>query len=409
MRFERKVRLDQLAAFGGQRLFAEPLHVGCPNLGDTARFQKRLEDVFARRRLTNGGPMVEAFEARCAELSGTRHAIAVVNATAGLELLLRDVALRRGPGEVVMPSCTFIATAHAVRNAGLEPRFVDVTPSGHHVDPEAIATALGPSTRAILGVHLWGGACDTAALEHLARRHELPLIFDGAHAFAVEVEGRPVATTGTATVFSFHATKLVNAFEGGLIATNDDALAARLGLMRNFGFAEYDSVVAMGTNAKMHEASAAMGLTSLESLADFVAAGERNATSYALALADISGVHLREPEGVTRSNHHYVVAEVYERDFGMPRDALLWILQSEGVLARRYFWPGCHRHEPYRSDPRHHGIHLPRTEAVLDRVLCLPSGSAVSEAQVRDVCDLVRFVSRYAAEISERWSASPRG
>ncbi len=191
-------------------------------------------------------------------------------------------------------------------------------------------------------------------------------------------------------MFSFHATKFFNTFEGGAIATNDEALARRIRLMRNFGFAGYDDVESVGTNGKMNEVVAAMGLVNLQSLEAFVAINRRNYQAYQAALADLPGLRLIAYDARERCNYQYIVVEVDERVAGLSRDGLLAALHAENVLARRYFWPGCHRMEPYRTRFPDAGSRLAQTERVADRVLVLPTGSAVSTEDIAVIGGIVR-------------------
>jgi dTDP-4-amino-4,6-dideoxygalactose transaminase len=198
----------------------------------------------------------------------------------------------------------------------------------------------------------------------------------------------------------------VNAFEGGIVATRDGELAARLRLMRNFGFADYDRVVCLGTNGKMSEASAAMGLTSLESLEEFVACNRRNHRAYERGLEDVAGLELVRYDPRERCNWQYVVVDVDEQRAGLDRDGFLRVLQAENVAARRYFFPGVHRMEPYRTIDPDAGARLPNTERLVRRVLCLPTGTAVGEDDVAAVCGLLRFARDQAAEIRLRLAAA---
>jgi dTDP-4-amino-4,6-dideoxygalactose transaminase len=233
----------------------------------------------------------------------------------------------------------------------------------------------------------------------VAKRHKLSLVLDGAQAFGCSYDGQPIGSYGDATVFSFHATKIVNAFEGGAITTSNPQLAEKARLMSNFGFSDYDEVSSVGTNGKMNEASAAMGLSSLGCLSDFIAINRRNHEQYAHDLAGISGISLLCPrEG---SNYHYVVIEVHD-ECAIGRDELYQLLWSENVLARRYYYPGCHAMEPYRSlfpDVRHR---LPHTERLAARVLCLPTGTSVSADDIQQICRLIGFIAEHGAEARAR-------
>ncbi|MEQ8653022.1 MAG: aminotransferase class I/II-fold pyridoxal phosphate-dependent enzyme [Kiloniellales bacterium] len=373
-----------LAILGASPTFQTPLHVGRPNIGDRDRFLATLAQTFDDRWFTNDGPLVRAFEAAIATEVGARRCVALANGTLGLQLLVRALALS---GEVIVPSFTFISTATALSWEGLTPVFCDVDPQTHMIDANHAESLLSERTSAILGVHLWGGLCDSGALEALAQRSGVPLIFDGAHALGAKREGCGPGSFGQATMLSFHATKIVNAFEGGAIVTDDEELADRLALMRNFGFTGPDSVVTLGINAKMNEASAAMGLNTLADLQDTIVLNSDRHAHYRAAFDGFA--HLRliaEPPPQVASNHHYLVAEVSQAG-PLNRDQLQAVLEAEGVLARRYFYPGCHRSAPYAGETR--TAPLPATEALCDRILQFPTGPTVTHDDVAGIAEIV--------------------
>ena len=314
-----------LAVLGAAPAFQERLHVGRPNIGDLARFQERLDDMFERRWLTNDGPYVQAFERRVAELCGVRHCIAMANGTIGLEIMLRAVGMK---GEVIVPSFTFVATAHALQWQEIRPVFADVDPVTHTLDPRRVEELITPRTTGIVGVHCWGTACDVEGLQDVADRHNLALVFDAAHAFGCSSGGRMIGSFGRAECFSFHATKIVNTFEGGAVTTDDDELAQAMRYMRNFGFAGVDRVVHLGSNGKMPEVCAIMGLTSLDSYEDFVAVTRRNWLRYRERLASLPGLRVYEHDQRERHNYHYVVVEVDPEVAPLTRDELVRTLEA---------------------------------------------------------------------------------
>jgi dTDP-4-amino-4,6-dideoxygalactose transaminase len=372
------------AALGGTPRFSRPLVVGAPNVGRKRRFLARVRTILRSGRLSNDGPFVREFEARVADALQVAHCIATCNATIAMSLLLRALDLS---GEVIVPSFTFVATAHAVRWHGLEPVFCDIDPASHNLDPEDAVRAVTPRTRAICGVHLWGRPCAVERLTALARAHNLHIFFDAAHAFGCSKHGRLIGGFGEAEVFSFHATKQVNAFEGGAITTNDAALAAALRRLRAFGV-ESGAVEGIGINAKMSEVSAAMAITNLESVHDFRAASCQNYRRYRHGLEGIPGVRVCHYDERELCNYHYVVIEVDRAVTGLSRDDLLTVLAAEKVVARRYFAPGCHRVEPYRST-RAAARPLPATERLCDRVLVLPNGVHLGADSIDAVCELI--------------------
>jgi dTDP-4-amino-4,6-dideoxygalactose transaminase len=388
--------IPSLAIFGGRPAFAEKLHVGRPNLGNAERFLERTRDILQRRWFTNYGHCVQEFEKELSRLLGVKHCIVMCNATVALEITVRALEMK---GEVIVPSFTFIATAHALQWQKITPVFCDLDPATHNLDPARVEKLITPRTTGIVGVHVWGRPCAVEALGKIAARHRLKLVFDAAHAFACSHQGRMIGGFGHAEVFSFHATKFFNTFEGGAVATNDDALAAKIRLMKNFGFQGMDNVVYIGTNGKMTEISAAMGLTGLESLDEFVKTNRRNYHLYLKLLAEQPGLKPVRYDEAERCNYQYIIFEVDEARARISRDQLLAVLHAENVLARRYFYPGCHRMEPYRTRFPDAGRSLPQTERLAQRVLSLPNGTSVGPREIRKICQVIRLAIKHGGQI----------
>lgn len=379
-------RRADLAINGAAPAFDEMLHVGRPNMGDRDAFMRHVEDIFERRWLSNDGPLVQEFEQRVAAHLGVKHCIAMCNGTIALEIAIRALGLE---GEVIVPAYTFVATAHALQWQGLTPVFADIDPATHALDPAAVRKMITPRTSGIIGVHLWGRGAPVDALQEIADEHGLKLMFDAAHAFSCTHGGRRIGAFGACEVLSFHATKFFNSFEGGAVVTDDDELARTARLMRNFGFSGLDQVSYPGTNGKMIEIAAAMGLVNLESVDDVIAANRANYEAYRTALAGIPGVRLLAYDEAERNNYQYVIVEV-GADCPVPRDTLVDTLRAENILARRYFWPGCHKMEPYRSLFPHAGLLLPVTEAVAASVIVLPTGQTMDAQKIAVVGQVIR-------------------
>jgi len=296
-----------LAVNGAPPAFDAPIHVGRPNIGDRTTFLDRVGRILDNRWLTNNGPMVRELEQRIADMAGVRHCVAMCNATIALEIAIRALDLR---GEVIIPSYTFIATAHALHWQEIVPVFADIDPATHNLDPAAVRRMITPRTTGIVGVHLWGRPAPIEALQSVADEHGLKLMFDAAHAFGCSHDGRPIGGFGACEVFSFHATKFFNTFEGGAVVTNDDRLAEKMRLMRNFGFAGFDNVIYPGTNGKMTEICAAMGLSNLEALDATMQANRRNYEAYRRALAGLPHISMLEYDGDASNNYQYIVIEI---------------------------------------------------------------------------------------------------
>lgn len=363
-----------------------PFHVGRPNIHDPEAFLQLARKILDSRWLTNNGQYVRDFETALASRLGVRHAIAACNATNALQILLRTLVGGDGR-EVILPAFTFVATAQAVGWLGLRPVFADVDPHTHCLDPEDVRRRITSKTAAILGVHLWGTPCDVDSLSALARAHDLRLIFDAAHAFGSARGATQVGGFGEAEVFSFHATKVLNTFEGGCITTNDDALAEKLRLIRNFGFSGLDRVEYLGSNAKMPEICAAMGLVNLVGVDRFIELNRERYSTYHEALADIPEFKLYDfPSDIT-TNYQYVLGEVDPR---ISRDDLVAFLHSKGVLARKYFTPGVNHVPPFGVDDGVADPTLPVSEHLARTVLVLPSGPSLSDDDVRAISALIR-------------------
>ena len=378
-----------LAINGAPPAFDEPLHVGRPNIGDRGAFLRNMERILDNQWLTNNGPMVQEFERRIAQRLGVKHCVAMCNGTIALEIAIRALGMS---GEVIVPSWTFVATAHSLYWQGITPVFADIDPVTHNLDPDAVRRMVTPRTTGIIGVHLWGRAAPVGELQAIADEHGLKLMFDAAHAFGSTHAGRSIGGFGACEVLSFHATKAFNTMEGGAVATDDDELAETMRLMRNFGFKGYDNVIHPGTNGKMIEACAAMGLANLDGFDGIVAANRRNHAAYKQALAGLPGIAVLDYDPAERNSHHYVVVEVGE-DCASTRDQVLAALHAENILARKYFWPGSHMMQPYRDLFPHAGLMLSNTERVAERVVVLPTGTAVSPQAIESTCATIRMLA----------------
>lgn len=377
----------QPALLSGRPAFDRIVCVGRPNVGDRGRLLDRLNDALDRRWLTNHGPYARELETRLSDLLGVPHCIIVNNATVGLQLAARALNLQ---GEVIVPAFTFIATAQALSWIGLTPVFADIDPVTCTLDPVDVERRITPRTTAILGVHVFGRACRVDDLQAIADRHALSLFFDAAHAFRCSYRGTPIGSLGRCEVFSFHATKFFNTLEGGAVTTMDGALAERLRSMRDFGYApSHDVTTDLGTNGKMNEFCAAMGLTGLESLDDVLCANVAHYDRYRAQIAEIPGLRLVEMDDGELNNHQYIIVRVDAQKFGMTRDELMEALRADNIVTRPYFSPACHRMAPYATSGPSAGVSLPVGERLANEVLALPTGTGVTSQDVEKLCELL--------------------
>ncbi|MET0060712.1 MAG: aminotransferase class I/II-fold pyridoxal phosphate-dependent enzyme [Candidatus Thiodiazotropha endolucinida] len=378
-----------LAINGAEPAFTEPLHVGRPSIGDRELFLRFTNEILDRQWLTNNGPVVRELEGRIADYHDVSHCVAMCSGTVALEIAIRALQLK---GEVIVPSYTFIATAHALHWQAITPIFADIDPHTHNLDPAAVRRMITPRTTGIIGVHLWGRIAAVEALQSIADEHQLKLMFDAAHAFGCTRAGTKVGNFGSCEVLSFHATKFFHTFEGGAVLTNDDELAETMRLMRNFGFSGVDNVIHPGTNGKMTEIAAAMGLTNIQSIDKVIDHNRGVYQAYSEALADVATVDLLAYDEEESNNYQYVVVEVTDNS-PVTRDQIVDALQAENVLARRYFWPCCHRKKPYSDLYPNAGSFLLNSERVSERVIVLPAGPEMDDERVDRVVSIIRVLT----------------
>jgi dTDP-4-amino-4,6-dideoxygalactose transaminase len=364
------------------------LMVGCPNLGNFKKFQELVSGAFDRRWFTNNGELVQLLEKKISDYLDVKHCILVCNATVGLQIAAHELGLK---GEVIIPSFTFIATPHSLSWQNIAPKFVDIDPETHLLNIDLIEKAITPNTSGILGVHTWGNACHPIALQEVADRHNIKLYFDAAHAFGCSYQGKKIGSFGSCEVFSFHATKLFNTFEGGAITTNDDLLAVKFRNAINFGFIGLDSVCGLGINGKMSEIHAAMGLACFDELDKIINVNYQNYNYYKKRLMNINGLKIFD-YSKSDSNFQYVVIEIIEKIFGSSRDELVNYLHSKFIFARKYFYPGCHRLPPYSTMVENKNM-LPATDEVCSRVMILPTGTNILKTDIDRICDeILKFL-----------------
>ena len=395
--------VNDLAILGGKPAFSEPLHVNHPNLGKKSTFVRYVDAIFESQILTNNGPLVQKLSRDLAQYLNVKHCILTNNGTLAMSILISALELK---GEVIIPSFTFISTAHTLYLKGIKPVFCDIDPKTWNLDVDHCASLITEKTTAIIPTHIWGQGCDIDRLNEIVSHYDIALIFDAAHAFGNKIGNKMIGNFGAAEVFSFHATKAFHTFEGGAITTNNSALAAKLEAARNFGFSDYDQVDLPGSNAKMPEVCAAMGLTNLLALDNTLIRTRKTYTKYLYELKRIKGIDLVEYDLLVQRNSQYIVTEIDESVIGLTRDEILKILHSENILARRYFFPGNHLMNPYKSLYPDVDFDLPITNRKTNQVLLLPGGSQISQVQVEKVCNLLSKISRYGGAISKKINMS---
>lgn len=365
--------------------FEKPIYVTQPFLPSLEKFSDGLQEIWDNRWLTNNGPILIRFVEKLSQYFATGNLSLFNNGTLALQIGLQGLGIS---GEVITTPFTFVATTHALYWNKIRPVFVDIEPDYYTLDPEKVEAAITPWTTAILAVHVYGHPCKHEALVDIARRHNLRLIYDAAHAFGVNVGGASIAHLGDLSMFSFHATKLFHSVEGGMLVFSDPGLKATIDYLKNFGFKNETEVVMPGTNAKMNELQALMGEMVLQHMPEIIAARERIYTHYHELLRVIPGVKLPPPlpDGVGY-NYAYMPIEIDSNDFGMSRNQLYGELQKFNIFARRYFYPLLCDFACYQSvsltDP------LLVARAVAERILTLPIYSELSLHDVEKICGII--------------------
>jgi len=371
------------------KIFDKPIYVTRPFLPPLEEFTEGLKEIWGSHLLTNRGPILRRYEQRLSEFFDTPNVCLFNNGTLALQIALQAMSIS---GEVITTPFTFVATTHALYWNKIRPVFVDIEPDYYTLDPEAVEAAITPWTTAILAVHVYGHPCKLDALADIARRHNLRLIYDAAHAFGVQVNGKSICHYGDMSMFSFHATKLYHSIEGGMLTFQDAGLKTTLNYLKNFGFKGETEVVMPGTNAKMNEFQALMGMLVLRHMDGIIERSRRIDTVYRALLKGIPGIKFPPPLPANVSyNYGYEPVEIIEEEFGMSRDMLYEKLREYNVYTRRYFYPLVCDYACYQSvsvrDP------LTVSKKVGGNILTLPIYDSLDIKQVDTICEFIAEIS----------------
>ena len=360
----------------------EPLYVAKPLMPDLADLNVLLQEVWESGIVTNEGPLSRRLESELAERLEVPVAKLFCNGTVALQCALLSQDFPVG-SEIITTPLTFAATAHVITACGLRPVFADVDAETLTLDPEAVERAITSRTRAVLGVHVYGTLCDHKRLQAVCDAAGLKLIYDAAHAFASSLHDMPVGRMGNMTMFSLHATKLFNSFEGGLITSNDPEDAHRLRLARNFGIESEERVNSVGINGKMNEVNAAIGLLNLKLFEQEREARADLRAAYNRIVERFPGLRKQPVQAGVKQSEQYYALQVDPARFGASRDDIYDALKVRQIFSRRYFWPICTDFECYRQEPIHSVHPTPIVEIIKDRVLCLPFHSGVKSHHIQ--------------------------
>jgi len=362
-----------------------PIYVTQPYLPPLEEFIPYLEKIWGNKILTNCGPFHQQLEQALCDYLGVQHLSLFTNGTLALVTALQALRIT---GEVITTPYSFVATAHSLLWNGIKPVFVDIDPNTLNLDPAKIEAAITPQTTAIMPVHVYGHPCDVRAIQDIADRYNLKVIYDAAHAFGVQDQGGSVLRHGDLSVLSFHATKVFNTFEGGAIVCPDAKTKQHMDRLKNFGFADEATVIAVGINGKMSEINAAFGLLQLRHVNQALARRQEIDTIYREKLKGVTGLRCLQGTGQALGNHAYFPV-LLDVDYPLSRDCLHQKLRDHDIFARRYFFPLISDFPMYRGLPSAHRHNLPVASDVAQRILCLPIYPGLGDDQIRKITNII--------------------
>lgn len=361
--------------------------VTSPLLPDLDEFHGLLKEIWESKWITNNGSFHKKLEAALCEYLKVPYVSLFTNGT--LPLLTALQALRI-TGEVITTPYSFVATTHALWWNGIKPVFVDIDLRTGNLDPNKIEAAITPKTTAILPVHVYGKPCDIDAIQAIADKYGLKVIYDAAHAFGVEVNGESILNAGDMSTLSFHATKVFNTIEGGAMIMHDAKTKQRIDYLKNFGFAGETEVVGPGINSKMDEVRSAYGLLNLKQVDAAIASRKNVATVYRDALRSVEGITFWDDMSGVKHNYSYFPIFVDAEKYGMTRDELYEKMRMKNVWGRRYFYPLISEFSTYRGLESATSENLPQATKMAESVICLPMHHALSEEDCIRVIDVIK-------------------
>lgn len=356
--------------------------VTSPLLPPLGEFQKMIADIYASKWITNNGTFHRQLEKELAAYLKVPYLSLFTNGTLPLITALQALRIK---GEVITTPYSFVATTHSLWWNGIKPVFVDIDPATGNIDPNKIEAAITPNTTAIMPVHVYGKPCDTEAIQEIADKYGLKIIYDAAHAFGVEVNGESILNAGDLSTLSFHATKVYNTIEGGALVMHDEKMKKRIDYLKNFGFADEVTVVAPGINSKMDEMRAAYGLLNLKQVDAAIEARHQVAVKYREALRPIDGITFFDDMPGVKHNYSYFPIFIDENKYGMTRDDLYFKMKEQGVLGRRYFYPLISTFSTYKGLESASPSNLPNAHKMADSVICLPMHHALTDEDIQRI------------------------
>ncbi|MEG2792017.1 MAG: DegT/DnrJ/EryC1/StrS family aminotransferase [Odoribacter sp.] len=360
--------------------------VTSPLLPSLEEFIPYLQDIWDRKWLTNNGHYHQELEKALCEYLKVPYISLFTNGTLPLMVALQALRIT---GEVITTPYSFVATTHSLWWNGIKPVFVDIDPLTCNLDPDKIEAAITPKTTAIMPVHVYGKPCDTLRIQEIADKYGLKVIYDAAHAFGVEVNGKSILNSGDMSTLSFHATKVYNTIEGGALICRDEKTKQRIDYLKNFGFAGETTIVAPGINGKMDEVRAAYGLLNLKQVDKAISSRREVAVHYREALKEIPGITFMEDMVGVRHNYSYFPIFIDEEKYGMSRDELYNKMKEANILGRRYFYPLISTFSAYRGLDSARSENLPVATKMADSVICLPMYHNLTKLEINRIIEIL--------------------
>ncbi|MDE6753536.1 MAG: DegT/DnrJ/EryC1/StrS family aminotransferase [Muribaculaceae bacterium] len=361
--------------------------VTSPLLPDLEEFNTLLKEIWESKWITNNGSFHQRLEKELASYLGVPYLSLFTNGTLPLITALQALRIT---GEVITTPYSFVATTHSLWWNGIKPVFVDIDPANGNIDPHKIEAAITPKTTAIMPVHVYGNPCDTVAIQNIADKYGLKVIYDAAHAFGVKVNGKSILNAGDMSTLSFHATKTYNTIEGGALICHDEKTKQRIDYLKNFGFAGETEVIAPGINSKMDEMRSAYGLLNLRQVDHAIEERHKVADQYRKELIDVPGISFFAERHDVKYNYSYFPIFVDADKYGMTRDELYFKMREQNILGRRYFYPLISDFSTYRSLPSAAPSNLPVATRMADQVICLPMHHTLSSEDVERVINCIK-------------------
>ena len=366
--------------------FENPFFITQPLLPTTLEMNQMIKEIWESHQLSNNGSKAQSLESELSNYLGLKYLSVFANGTIALELAIRALRLS---GEVITTPFTFAATTHALNLNNIKPVFCDIEDTTLNMNPDLIESLITKDTTAIMPVHVFGNPCNVLKIQQIADKYGLKVLYDAAHAFGVKAYGKPIASYGDISMFSFHATKIYHTIEGGALCYNNSDLKKQCDLLKNFGIQEDGDVVDPGTNGKMNEVQAAVGLLLLKHVEDEILRRKEITYLYRSLLENVPGISFSlDMDGVSH-NYAYFVIRVDQKQYGLSRDDLYEKLKQYNVIARKYFYPICSNFTCYKNLPSASKSKLPVANRIGDMVLALPLHGRMLDCDVAKICDII--------------------